>query len=162
MHQLESISVDPMCALSTWGPHVVVVWFQTPDVSHAQLVADTTARAARAAPGRACHIAWVTPEVGVLGAQARSVFVQMGRTLGKDLCAMLAVVGDDGFASAAFRAIIAGIAMAARIDFPLKLAGNVEEGARWLAERPAGVDPSDVLRVLRELYESRPALGVTG
>ncbi len=94
-----------------------------------------------AAPRHACHLAWVLPNAGAPGTEARAVFTQMGRDVGTQLACMLAIVGGDGFASAVFRAVITGIAMAARVQFPLKLSPDIQQGAAWVAtQTPIAAD----------------------
>lgn len=155
MPSLDVIETDPAFSLAQWGSHVVVVWRETPDVPHAQRVANLTKARAKQAPGKACHFAWVLPTAGTADAATRGVFAQMGRDLGKDLACMLAVVGDDGFASAAFRAVITGIAIAARIQFPLKLAATLGEGASWV-EKKTAVSAVDLTKAMNDLAAHRP------
>ncbi len=126
---------DEVFALARWHEHVLVVWHLAADEARAERVAEATVRATRAAPGKAAHIAWVQATSGAPDADARKVFTKMGRDVGADLACMLAVVGDDGFKSALFRSVITGLALAARIRFPLKLIAGIDEGAAWAAER---------------------------
>src|SRR4051812_48218808 len=106
--------------VATFGDHVLAVWTGQPTVRGAEQLERAVLKAVQMNRGRAAYFAILRRSLVMPESAVRSVYVRLGRKVGRDLGCIAVVVEGSGFRASGLRALVTGLGLAAAAKFPLR------------------------------------------
>jgi hypothetical protein len=127
-------------AIGGWGGHLIGVWDGVVALDSVRSWSREIRARVAACPGRVVYLSYERTGFRLPAEPARKLVADTLRMVDGKLLACVVVLPGNSFMAAGVRALVSGIALAARPQTPLGCVGTVEEAHHWVtqAAAPAG------------------------
>ena len=156
------IEIDPgTCCAGAWGNVSLTHWFSRGTVSAVECVARVGSDLRAQYPMGTSAVHLIREGAGLPPPEVREGLVKlMNEKVERRGCVGI-VVGGTGFWASAIRGLVTGLRSASSREYPLKLAGSIDELVSWLPEphykrTTVALDPAELARALRAASEWQP------
>ncbi|UQA60695.1 hypothetical protein [Polyangium aurulentum] len=154
------IASEPGFGIATLGPTVILVWRARPTLSGVRAVREVMTRMSGLHEDGIALLVVLERHAALPDAPVREAMIGAVRSLGHKLLAMVALHEHTGFAAAAVRSVVVGLALVTRA-LPLSVASTeIEACTRLSAELSRRGHPTTsgpLLAALRGLRASTPS-----
>lgn len=126
------LSQGPDHALGAWGDHIIGVWDHALSVASVKTWRTHIQTRVKANPGKTVYVSYERAGFQMPSDAVRQVVIDTFRSTDGALGACAVILPQSGFASAAVRALVSGLVLAARMKTPLQCLGTIHEAHTWV------------------------------
>jgi hypothetical protein len=144
-------------AIGGWGQHLIGVWDGRVALESVQIWSREIRARVGANPGKVVYLSYERTGFRLPDEPSRKLVADTLRLVDGKLLACVVVLPGNSFIAAGVRALVSGIALAARPRTPLTSVATVEQAHHWVAQvaAPRGWETPEALReAISELESS--------
>jgi hypothetical protein len=157
------IEIDPgVCYSGAWANVTLTHWVSRGTVSAVECVARVGSALREQYPMGTSAVHLIREGAGLPTPEVREGLMKLMNDKVERRGCVGIVVGGTGFWASAVRGLITGLRSASSREYPLKLAGSIDEIVSWLPEphfkrTGTALDPADLARALQAASEWQPS-----
>lgn len=134
---LEVVSQGSDYAIGLWGEHLIGVWDGMVELESVQAWSREIRARVAAKPGSVVYLSYERTGFRLPAEPSRKLVADTLRAIDGKLLACVVVLPGNSFIAAGVRALVSGIALAARPKSPLGCVPTIEEAHHWVAQAAA-------------------------